>query len=96
MPQYRVNRRYAASWNGTRLHYAAGVEVDLPEDLADWVNRDSPGTLALVEPEPEPVAAPAPAGEPEPASDQGGEDAAAVDDEAPRRNRQHKPRRTRA
>jgi hypothetical protein len=82
-------------YNATRLDYTVGAEVDLPEAQADWVNRDCPGTLTLVEPEPEPVAEPVedtePESEPEAeaASDASGEVA------KPARNRAHTPARTR-
>jgi hypothetical protein len=80
-------------YNATRLDYTLGAEVDLPEAQADWVNRDCPGTLSLVEPELE-VEPEAGQGDELSDTDASGSD---TDGEAakPARNRQHTPARTR-
>lgn len=106
MPRYAINKRYSAMYNATRLDYTAGAEVDLPEAQADWVNRDCPGTLSLIEPEPELAAD-------ESETTDASADETAVDDTAdaetasddveagaeeqakPARNRAHTPARTR-
>jgi len=41
--RYRATRNYA-SW---KLIIVEGEEVELDEETAEWVNRDSPGTLVL-------------------------------------------------
>jgi hypothetical protein len=101
MPRYKVNKRYSAMYNATRLDYAAGAEVDLPQAQADWVNRDCPGTLTLVEPEPvaELDAESEPVVDVEPEQDSEQSDADAADEadggKKPARNRAHTPARTR-
>lgn len=58
MAKYLVNHVYAAHTDGTYYGpWTPGETVELPEDLAEWVNRDSEGTLtALPEPStPEPA-----------------------------------------
>lgn len=98
MPRYKVNKRYSAMYNNaTRLDYTTGAEVDLPEQQAEWVNRDCPGTLTLIEPE---AAAEEPAVEPETAGqdtddEPAAEEAPAVEADKPARNRAHTPSRTR-
>lgn len=49
MPRYLVNHVYACYTDG--IHYGPwtpGETVELLEAVAEWVNRDSPGTLKLV------------------------------------------------
>ena len=47
MPRYTVQHRYFAIDNGQPFGtYEPGTTVDLDEDRAEWINRDSPGTLA--------------------------------------------------
>lgn len=99
MPRYTINRRYSAMYNATRLDYTVGAEVDLPEAQADWVNRDCPGTLSLVEPEP--VADDAETdetggGEEAESEEVDGEREAAAEAGKPARNRKHTPARTRS
>ena len=53
MPRYTVQHAYRAARDGARVGpWVAGEEVDVDQDLAEWVNRDSPGALADVKPEP--------------------------------------------
>lgn len=47
MPRYRVARDYRSGLGV----FALGQEVDLPEDFAAHINRDSPGVLEPVAPE---------------------------------------------
>lgn len=92
MPRYTVNKRYSAMYNATRLDYSPPAEVDLPEAQADWVNRDCPGTLTLIEPEPELVVA----AETEPGEGDADTGEAADETEKPARNRAHTPAKKRA
>lgn len=74
--RYTVQHRYTASRDGQTFGpWDPGTEVELDEPDADWVNRDSEGTLKPVDaapelapepsaPEPAPVT---PEAEPEPA-----------------------------
>lgn len=51
MPRYVVRWDYATP----RYEMAAGEEIELPEEIAAHINRDSPGVLLPVEtPAPEP------------------------------------------
>lgn len=53
MPRYNVTQNYKSRRDG--LDYGpweAGGQIDLSEADADWVNRDSPGTLTPVEGKP--------------------------------------------
>jgi hypothetical protein len=52
MAKYLVNHVYAAHTDGTYYGpWTPGETVELDEHLAEWVNRDSEGTLtALPEP----------------------------------------------
>lgn len=54
MPRFAVQRRYFAVDNGQPIGpFAEGTEVELEQDRAEWINRDSPGCLEpVVEPEP--------------------------------------------
>jgi hypothetical protein len=57
---YKVTRDYRANSNGTHLAFSVGGACEVEDRVAEWVNRDSPGTLvpaskAEPEPEPEPV-----------------------------------------
>jgi hypothetical protein len=45
MPRYAVLQNYGS---GTYGPWEMGTQVELDEDQAVWVNRDSPGTLARV------------------------------------------------
>lgn len=46
MPTYAVNHRYSAFRDGAQFGpYEPGTFVELSEADAEWVNRDSPGTL---------------------------------------------------
>lgn len=47
MPRYKVNHKYGTTYLGP---WTAGSEVELDEEVAEWVNRDSVGTLTLVVP----------------------------------------------
>lgn len=47
MPTYRVNHSYSALRDGVRFGpYEQGTTVQLEEADAEWINRDSPGTLS--------------------------------------------------
>lgn len=49
MPRYTVQHRYFAVDNGRSVGpFEPGSTVELEEDRAAWVNRDSPGTLEPV------------------------------------------------
>lgn len=48
MPRYRVEHRYSSSGGGPWIE---GDHVELSEEEASWVNRDSEGTLKLVDPQ---------------------------------------------
>lgn len=55
MLRYRVLRDYRArGQDGNIVVLPAGTTANFSEEHAAWVNRDSPGTLELAEPEPEP------------------------------------------
>lgn len=70
MGRYLARRRYSARGNdGQPLSLMSGTEVDLSEADADWVNRDSPGTLELI-PEPDDDDEPAESAEVEPDGDE--------------------------
>lgn len=62
MTRYVVQHNYSANGpDGIPIAFSAGAEVDLDEEVATWVNRDSAGTLAPVGAEPAvPEAAPTP------------------------------------
>jgi hypothetical protein len=56
MPEYKVQHSYASNQNGRRFGpWAEGDVIDLDTPDAEWVNRDSPDTLAGDAAEPEPV-----------------------------------------
>jgi len=46
--EYRVTRRYRNVWGEETLAWEAGDVVTLVDEVAAWVERDSPGTLAAV------------------------------------------------
>ena len=49
MPKFTVTRVYAAFRDGTHYGpYTPGEELELDQELADWMNRDSPGLLEEV------------------------------------------------
>jgi len=51
MPGYAVNHRYGSKRDGQLFGpWEADTSVDLTEADAEWVNRDSPGTLTPLEP----------------------------------------------
>lgn len=51
MPRYTVNHRYSSNHNGRQFGpWEPGIEIELDEPDAEWVNRDSPGTVELVRP----------------------------------------------
>jgi hypothetical protein len=47
MPRYAVVHRYSSTDHGP---WDEGTTIELDEASADWVNRDSPGTLAEIDP----------------------------------------------
>lgn len=64
MPRYVIQHRYQSTRDGTLWGpYDAGQEIDLREDDAGWLERDSPGLLKPFT-EPEPVPEPEPVEEP--------------------------------
>jgi hypothetical protein len=58
MPQYQLKHAYTSRRDGRTFGpWAVGDVVDLDQDDADWIDRDSPGALttpAAADPEPEP------------------------------------------
>ena len=49
MPRYVVQHRYSSVDSGVVIGpFAAGDEVELDVERAEWVNRDSPGALVPV------------------------------------------------
>lgn len=51
MPRYSVQHPYYSRRDGvTYGPWVEGDEPDLDVEVAEWVNRDSPGTLAGVKP----------------------------------------------
>lgn len=48
MAQFKVAHDYRSNHNGRYYAYDKGATVDVDEETAEWVNRDSPGTLAPV------------------------------------------------
>lgn len=56
MAKYLVNHVYAAHTDGTYYGpWTPGETVDLSPELAEWVNRDSEGTLTALPSTPDPV-----------------------------------------
>lgn len=87
--RYVVGHSYYARRDGQDYGpWPAGVEIELPDEVAEWALRDSPGVLSPVvvapEPEPEPVVV-----DEEPADESERE-------AKPARNRQHRGGRNRA
>lgn len=63
MGRYRVNHRYQSN----TIALEAATEVELDDDVAAWLEHDSPGVLAPIDgPEPEPEPEAEPEAEPEP------------------------------
>lgn len=48
MARYTATRDYRALHDGQWVQYAEGDLVDVDDELAEWVERDSPGTLRTV------------------------------------------------
>lgn len=48
MASYKATRNYRSNHNGRHFAYDKGTTVDVDPDVAEWVNRDSPGTLKRV------------------------------------------------
>lgn len=48
MAKFKVQHNYSSNNNGRFFAYDEGVEVEVDDDVAEWVNRDSPGTLKPV------------------------------------------------
>ena len=91
MSEYQVNHRYGATRDGIKFGpYEPGHTVELSEADAEWVNRDSPGTLTAVTEE-------SPVSDEEP--DAASEDAAEAETEgepAPAKDRAHRGGRKRS
>lgn len=52
MPQYIAKWAFQGRYSEAEMvDVHEGQVIDLAEDVAEWVNRDRPGTLAEVEPE---------------------------------------------
>jgi len=45
MSAYRVARDYRAVYRSQSVGFSEGDNVDVDDDVAAWVNRDSPGCL---------------------------------------------------
>jgi hypothetical protein len=83
MGVYHVNHRHSATHGSSATTYVVleeGADVELDDDLAEWVNRDSPGCLTAlgVQPAEEPPAA-------EPDDEQPAEESVPGPPAAPRR-----------
>lgn len=53
MGHYRATRDYRSNHNGRQFGYSEGDEAEVDDDVAAWVNRDSPGTLVPADEESE-------------------------------------------
>lgn len=90
MPAYAVNHRYRAVRDGDVFGpYEPGMTVELGEDDAAWVNRDSPGALQPVIDLPVELSG---EGEPLPDAPHDGE----ADSPVPQKDRAHRGGRKRA
>ena len=94
MRRYVAQGRYMSERDGQLFGpWSEGTVVVLGAEDAEWVNRSSPGILVLEEPEPE---------ETEPDDNGANENGGAEDEKAEAtpakqaRNRQHRPKATRA
>lgn len=57
MPRYTVQHSYKAYRDGRLLGpWEVDTEIEVDEADAEWINRDSPGTLAGLDTEPDPAA----------------------------------------
>lgn len=66
MPRYRVTQDYSSNANGKHFGpFACDDEVELDQDVAEFVHRDAPGTLEVLEGPPLTGAPEAPASEPD-------------------------------
>lgn len=45
MGTYRATRNYSSNHNGRFFAFSEGDQTEVDDDVAAWVNRDSPGTL---------------------------------------------------
>lgn len=45
MSTYKVAHRYAAVYRSQPIAFDEGATVEVDDDTAEWVNRDSPGCL---------------------------------------------------
>jgi hypothetical protein len=48
--RYRVKRDYRAFYGDEAVALVKGSEVEMDEDMAAWIMRDSPGTLTEIKP----------------------------------------------
>lgn len=48
MGTYTATRKYASNHNGRHFAFSEGDKTEVDDDVAAWVNRDSPGTLKPV------------------------------------------------
>lgn len=54
MPRFKVKHAYQAFRDGARIGpWGADEEVEVDAELAEWVDRDSPGALEVVRDKPE-------------------------------------------
>lgn len=67
MGHYRATRDYQSNHNGRTFGYSEGDECEVDDAVAEWVNRDSPGTLEALDVEDPPT-------EPEGSSEDGPSD----------------------
>jgi hypothetical protein len=82
MAAYRVTRNYWASYWSRPIAFDEGVTAEVDDDVADWVNRDSPGCLVALD-------APAEEATPEPATEAAPEEEsdAPAEEATPKRGR---------
>lgn len=55
MPKLRVTQDYAARFNESDIGFSKDDIVDLEEGVAEFVNRDAPGTLVAIKNPPSPA-----------------------------------------
>ncbi|MEL6894212.1 MAG: hypothetical protein AAFP84_21655, partial [Actinomycetota bacterium] len=57
MSRYTVARDYRAVHKSSPIAFTKGADVDVDDDTATWVNRDSPGCLVPAKPAASPKSA---------------------------------------
>ncbi len=92
MTRFKVNHHYGSNNNGQQYGpWRVGTVVDVADDEAAWINRDSPGTLSPDEPAPDAMLELA--GSQPPADED--KDDEAVQPKPPTRDRMHRGSRKR-